>query len=251
VDKLTLGRVLWRLFFLQATWSYQGQQNVGVASAILPALERIYGKWSPDLTRAIMRHLEQFNTQPYMAGAILGSLIKVEEGIQANAEPVQKLQRFRAALTTALAAIGDAFFWNALLPVAAVVGMFWTSIGSLRGVVIFLCLFNLPHLLIRIGGFVTGYLMGYEMVKPLDRLSLPKQTLRLRLFLTVALGCLAAWLPRSMGAVENSSLWFLGLSLLVGPLLFLIAHVLRRGVPVEAVVGITFVVFLTGSYLWF
>ena len=169
VDNLTLGRVLWRSFFLQASWNYKGKQNIGAAAALTPALEKLYGRKAPALVKALERSLEPFNTQPYMAGPILGALIKSEELVIEGGFPMERLTRLKAALTTAFAAIGDALFWNAILPATAAIGLFWSARGRMDGVFLFLILYNLLPMSIRTLGFWRGYQEGLNVAMVIDR----------------------------------------------------------------------------------
>ncbi|MFH1090857.1 MAG: PTS system mannose/fructose/sorbose family transporter subunit IID, partial [Pseudomonadota bacterium] len=95
INKLTLGRSLWRIFFLQAAWNYQGQQNLGFTAAVLPVLEEVYPRGAHVLTQAARRCLQPFNTQPYMAGPIVGSLLRAEEMAAAGGLDPRKLDRFK------------------------------------------------------------------------------------------------------------------------------------------------------------
>ena len=70
---------------MQAGWNFERNQNVGFAFALLPALRRIYGA-TGGFRAALLRHLEIFNTQPHMAGFILGNVAKMEEGLAAGGE---------------------------------------------------------------------------------------------------------------------------------------------------------------------
>src|SRR3954463_12216823 len=111
----TLIRVFARSLFLQASWNPQGMQNLGLAYALFPALKDLY----PDPERqmaAVRRHLAFFNTQPYMAAAILGGAIHHESRIARGEEGPEQVVAFKAALMGPLAALGDGFFWLSLRP---------------------------------------------------------------------------------------------------------------------------------------
>lgn len=246
MDKITLGRVLWRSFFLQATWNYQGQQNLGIAAALLPALKKIHGSGNEATADALKRTLRPFNTQPYMAGPILGSLVKLEEtGAKGGFTP-DKLERYRIVLTTAFAAIGDAFYWNALLPAAAIIGLFWAVHAGLSGAAVFLIIYNIGHLLIRVWGFWLGYQMGLDMPRVLDRLHLPAMALRIRLISAGALGGLAA-LALNLGPLEEwTRLEYILAGLLAWPVVILLSKLIKKRLPVEVLIYSS----LTGLLAW-
>lgn len=249
MDKVTLTRVLWRSFFLQAAWNYQGKQNLGAAAALQPALEEIHGTGTAALQRSLTRALTQFNTQPYMAGPILGSLIKVEEtAAQSDLSP-ETMIKYQMALTTAFAAIGDAFFWNGLLPATAVLGLLWAVQGTFWGALVFLLVYNSVHLVVRIGGFWLGYRRGLNLAGAIDRFSLPMQALRLRFFLSGLLGIFAVY-ALDVAAPRTWDTWELILvGVVIGPLIYLMTRLLRRRVPVEALIYGIFVIFLTWNFI--
>jgi len=67
-----------RTFLLQAVWNFERMQNVGWAWCMLPVLNRLYPD-PKERAQAAKRHLEYFNTHPYLAGVILGCAARVEE----------------------------------------------------------------------------------------------------------------------------------------------------------------------------
>lgn len=232
LKKLTLGRVLWRSFLIQATWNYQGQQNLGLASAMFPAIEEIYGPGTDQTKDTMIRYLEPFNTQPYMAGPIIGAMIQMEMSGQRHALGDERFDRFRAAAAAAFAAIGDGFFWNAMLPLAAVVAMFWAIYGQMAATLIFLVFYNIPHLAIRVGGFWLGCLRGFEVTQALSRLCLPQAALILRLVCSGILGALAVWSQAvNLGSVGLLTSLVIGVT--VGPMIMLLSWSLKKPWPIE------------------
>ena len=111
--------VLWRVFarsmFLQASWNPQGMQNLGLAYALFPALERLYPDPAAQMV-VVRRHLAFFNTHPYVAAAIVGGVLFHEERIARGEESPERVTQFKAALMGPLAALGDGFFWLSLKP---------------------------------------------------------------------------------------------------------------------------------------
>jgi len=83
-------------------------QNLGFVYAIEPALKRVFS--GEKLKEAFLRHIEIFNTQPYMASFVIGNVIGMEEK---NVEP-QKIVEIKQSLACAYAAIGDRIFWARL-----------------------------------------------------------------------------------------------------------------------------------------
>ena len=249
VDKKTLGRVVWRSFFLQAAWNREGQQNLGLAAAMLPALRKIHGAGTPALSGALKRCLERFNTHPYMSGPILGALIRSELTGPDNGMTLERMGKIKTALATAFAAIGDAFFWNALWPAAAVAALFWALQFRITGAVVFLVIMNIAHLVVRFMGFWLGYRGGLSVTTAVSRLSLPHQALRLRLVLAAAAGALAGYTLHAAAPAFIPPLHLVIIGILVCPGIYLFSRLVRRSVPIEALVYGVLVLLVTGRYL--
>jgi PTS system mannose-specific IID component len=110
MDKKLQFKIFIRSLFLQVGWNFKGMQNIGFAFSMFPVLEKIYKK--DDLNKAVLRHLQYFNTNPYMVGFTLGLCTNME---QKKVES-EKIENLKQALSTATAAIGDRFFWAVLKP---------------------------------------------------------------------------------------------------------------------------------------
>jgi len=150
-------RSAWRRqFLLQGCWNYEGMQNVGFAYSLLPALRHIYREKPEELTKALKRHLEYFNTQPAMAGVILGAALKLEERAAAGEVDSRDIGTFKVGLMGSLGAIGDAYFWGALRPMASVAGAVLALVHPFLGIAALLLVYNLSHLPIRWKGFSAG-----------------------------------------------------------------------------------------------
>ncbi len=185
-------RVFLRSLTLQASWNRKGMQSLGFLYALWPALFWLY----PDRRarkEAARRHLVFFNSHPYLASAILGGTLQHEERIARGEEAPAEVVRFKEALMFPFAAVGDSFFWLSLRPFAgalAALSFPWTGAWA---VLIFLCLYDLPHLAVRIGLFVQGYRLGDEVVERVARMGLP---------------AIGAWLRRAVGLLGGVALVF-------------------------------------------
>ena len=71
LDKKIRRSVMWRSMFLQGSWNYERMQNGGWCFSMIPAIKKLY-KTKEDRAAALKRHLEFFNTHPYVASPILG-----------------------------------------------------------------------------------------------------------------------------------------------------------------------------------
>ena len=103
-------------------------QNIGFAYCMMPALKKLYS--GDDLKQAAKRHLEFFNTHPYLAASLLGASIRIEEDIAAGTRSPDDVRTFKRVMMGPMAAIGDSFFWASLRPFVAA----WTIMGVLSGI---------------------------------------------------------------------------------------------------------------------
>ncbi|OGS08796.1 MAG: hypothetical protein A2270_02890 [Elusimicrobia bacterium RIFOXYA12_FULL_51_18] len=113
-----LPEVFVRSFFIQAGWNSERFQNLGFAFSIMPALRKIYEP-GERFNAAVLRHLGIVNTQPYMAGFVIGNIVSMEEemaGRPGDAEFEKKMLGVKAAMASGFAAIGDRIFWGRLKP---------------------------------------------------------------------------------------------------------------------------------------
>lgn len=128
-------RMFIRSFFIQAGWNYERFQNLGFAFCLQPALERIYGR-GERLRAALLRHLQLFNTQPYMASFVAGNVVKMEEGAAAAPDQEAALRRMggvKQALASSFASIGDRIFWGRLKPMTTQVCLLVWGAGGFSG----------------------------------------------------------------------------------------------------------------------
>jgi len=103
-DKLV---IFLRVFFLQAVFNYEKFQNVGFLFMILPFLKKISNKNLAELRSILLRHIDIFNTNPYMCGFIVGNVLKME----VCKDDEKKITNIKQALACAFASIGDRIFW--------------------------------------------------------------------------------------------------------------------------------------------
>ncbi|WP_407370821.1 PTS system mannose/fructose/sorbose family transporter subunit IID [Carnobacterium sp.] len=135
--------VAWRSTFIQGSWNYERMQNGGWAYAMIPAIKKLYTT-KEDRSLALKRHLEFFNTHPYIASPILGVTLALEEE-RANGAPVDDvaIQGVKVGMMGPLAGVGDPVFWFTVRPMLGALGASLAMGGSILGPIIFFVAWNL------------------------------------------------------------------------------------------------------------
>jgi PTS system mannose-specific IID component len=194
--------VLWRVFFrslfLQASWNPQGMQNLGIAYAVFPALQKLYPAPDAQLA-ALRRHLVFFNTHPYVAAAIVGGVLHHEERIARGDERPEQVVAFKAALMGPLAALGDGFFWMSLKPAVGALCAAMVPLIHAWAALLFIVLYNVVHLTLRARLFWMGLALGDRVVEAVGKQDLPSRGARLRAVAAASAGGLAAYLAIEFG----------------------------------------------------
>ena len=70
-------RTFLRSLVLQASWNFERLQSLGALYVLAPALQLYYQ--GSDRVVAFKRYLGYFNTHPYLAPAVLGAILNLEE----------------------------------------------------------------------------------------------------------------------------------------------------------------------------
>lgn len=146
-EKITLSKkdrlaVAMRSTFLQGSWNYERMQNGGWCFALIPALTKLY-KTKEEQTAALKRHLEFFNTHPYVASPVIGVTLALEEE-RANGRQVDDaaIQGVKIGMMGPLAGVGDPVFWFTVRPILGALGASLAMGGSLLGPILFFVLWN-------------------------------------------------------------------------------------------------------------
>lgn len=134
--------VWWRSTFMQGSWNYERMQNGGLAFAMIPAIKRLY-KGKEERAAALKRHLEFFNTHPYVASPVLGVTLALEEE-RANGAPIDDvtIQGVKVGMMGPLAGIGDPVFWFTVRPILGALAASLAMNGNILGPIIFFVVWN-------------------------------------------------------------------------------------------------------------
>lgn len=157
-----------RSFFLQGSWNYERMQNGGWAFAMIPAIKRLY-KTKEEQSAALKRHLEFFNTHPYVASPILGVTLALEEE-RANGAPVEDvtLQGVKVGMMGPLAGIGDPVFWFTIRPILGALAASLAISGNILGPIIFFLGWNIIRMAFTWYTQEFGYKAGSRISEDLS-----------------------------------------------------------------------------------
>lgn len=146
-ERITLNKkdrfsVALRSTFLQGSWNYERMQNGGWCFAMIPALRKLYTT-KEEQSAALKRHLEFFNTHPFVAAPIIGVTLALEEE-RANGAPVDDvaIQGVKVGMMGPLAGVGDPVFWFTMRPILGALGASLALTGNVLGPILFFVLFN-------------------------------------------------------------------------------------------------------------
>ncbi len=244
LPRLVLLQVFLRSFLLQASWNYEQMQSLGLLYAVTPAFRRYYTGLA--LVDAYRRHLEHFNTHPYLATAVIGALLKLEEQAQKGVDPGFGLSEFKSAMVAPCAAMGDAFFWGSLRPLAGVVTLLLAFQGFWWAPVCYLLLYNFPHLAFRALGLLRGYGGGVRVVSSLQRWRLSDWSVYCKQILLLPLGVFAALISfEATAGLGLRSAW----ALCAGPLIWGVVKLVRRKISPLLVIWVLCLLSLSWSQL--
>ncbi|AGL48505.1 PTS mannose/fructose/sorbose transporter family subunit IID [Streptococcus suis] len=161
-------KVWWRSTFLQGSWNYERMQNLGWAYAMIPAIKKLYTK-KEDQAAALERHLEFFNTHPYVASPILGVTLALEEE-RANGAEIDDtaIQGVKIGMMGPLAGIGDPVFWFTVRPILGALGASLAQSGNIMGPIIFFLGWNAIRMAFLWYTQEFGYKAGSEITKDMS-----------------------------------------------------------------------------------
>ena len=161
-------KVCWRSTFLQASWNYERMQNLGWCYTLVPAIKKLYTK-KEDQVAALKRHMEFFNTHPYVAAPIVGVTLALEEE-RANGADIDDaaIQGVKIGMMGPLAGIGDPVFWFTVRPILGALGASLAIGGNIIGPLLFFIGWNAIRMAFLWYTQEFGYKSGKEITKDMS-----------------------------------------------------------------------------------
>lgn len=225
-----------RSFAVQGSWNYRSVLGSGFAFSLIPFLRR-HDLSSDELEATLRRHLEPFNSHPYLVGVALGAVARMEE----RREAPEVIRKFKEAIRGSLGSLGDSLVWGAWRPTTLLLGLLiaWAGAPPWISVTVFLIAYNAGHVALRYWSLHLGLAEGREVGRSLGEMNLSHVAGRIRSGGTLLLGILSGALFGSylMGA---SAEWLWGTVGIAG---FGLGH--RFGARAPRLSGLTLVGVIT------
>jgi len=169
VGSMALISVLLRSFTIQASWNYERLLGLGFLFSMMPGLRKISSD-EDSLRNSASRHLELFNSHPYLTSYALGSSLKLEEECSGSGDVNEEaIRRWKKALLSPLGSLGDSLFWKSFRPLCGVLGVLLSLLLGWIGPIIYLITYNSLHLYVRTRGVFHSYAKGTESMTEFSR----------------------------------------------------------------------------------
>ena len=160
--------VAWRHQFLQGSWNYERMQNGGWCYSIIPAIKKLYPN-KEDKVAALKRHMEFYNTHPYVSAPVMGVTLALEEE-RANVAEINDtaIQGVKVGMMGPLAGVGDPVFWFTLRPILGALGASLALSGNIIGPLIFFFAWNIIRIAFLWYTQEFGYKVGTSIAQDLS-----------------------------------------------------------------------------------
>ena len=140
----------------------------GWCYSIIPAIKKLY-KDPQERADALKRHLEFYNTHPYVSAPVMGVTLALEEE-RANGAEInnQAIQGVKVGMMGPLAGVGDPVFWFTLRPILGALGASLALGGSIVGPLLFFFAWNIIRMAFIWYTQEFGYKVGTSIAQDLS-----------------------------------------------------------------------------------
>jgi len=143
-------------------------QNGGWCYSIIPAIKKLYPN-KEDKVAALKRHMEFYNTHPYVSAPVMGVTLALEEE-RANGAEINDtaIQGVKVGMMGPLAGVGDPVFWFTLRPILGALGASLALSGNIIGPLIFFFAWNIIRIAFLWYTQEFGYKVGTSIAQDLS-----------------------------------------------------------------------------------
>ncbi len=181
IGKLKLLSIVIRSLFIQASFTLTEKLGVGFAVSLIPGIKCL-SQDAETVHTIVKRHSGYFNTHPYLAPFVLGSVLRCEELELRNSEcDTKNIENFKDRFAGALGSLGDRLFWKYLKPFASTIALVMLFLNRdhfpgniFISVLGFLIIFNIFHFFYRWHGIKEGYSLGLSVIRSKSILRIEK-----------------------------------------------------------------------------
>ena len=160
-----LRSMYWRSTFLLGSFNFERMQAIGFCITLMPAIKKFYPDDKTQQAAALKRHLEFYNTHPWISSVVFGVTAAMEEQ-RSKGEDIgdETITNVKVGLMGPLAGVGDPIFWGTARPVLGALGASLAVAGNWMGPLIYFFGINIIRILVRWYGLRWGYERGTAMV---------------------------------------------------------------------------------------
>ena len=160
-----LRSMYWRSTFLLGSFNFERMQAIGFCITLMPAIKKFYPDDKTQQAAALKRHLEFYNTHPWISSVVFGVTAAMEEQ-RSKGEDIgdETITNVKVGLMGPLAGVGDPIFWGTARPVLGALGASLAVTGNWMGPLIYFLGINIIRILTRWYGLKWGYERGTAMV---------------------------------------------------------------------------------------
>ena len=160
-----LRSMYWRSTFLLGSFNFERMQAIGFCMTLMPAIKKFYPNDKTQQAAALKRHLEFYNTHPWISSVVFGVTAAMEEQ-RSKGEDIgdETITNVKVGLMGPLAGVGDPIFWGTARPVLGALGASLAVAGNWMGPLIYFFGINIIRILVRWYGLRWGYERGTAMV---------------------------------------------------------------------------------------
>lgn len=160
-----LRSMYWRSTFLLGSFNFERMQAIGFCLTLVPAIRKFYPSDKTQQAAALKRHLEFYNTHPWISSVVFGVTAAMEEQ-RSKGEDIgdETITNVKVGLMGPLAGVGDPIFWGTARPVLGALGASLAVTGNWMGPLIYFLGINIIRILTRWYGLKWGYERGTAMV---------------------------------------------------------------------------------------
>ncbi len=131
---------------------------------MIPVVKKFY-KTKEEQSEALVRHMAIYNTTPHVSGMIAGVAAAMEKEASENKDfDKSAINSVKIGLMGPMAGLGDSFFWGTFRIIASGIAISLAQQGSPLAPIVFLFVFNVPHILVRYFGTKYGYMFGTKLM---------------------------------------------------------------------------------------